>query len=59
MASSSSEGRPPCPPFSYEDALKKVRAAEDAWNSRDASKVKMVYNSFFYSLTTTDYNIQH
>eukprot|EP01065_Artemidia_motanka_P046152 TRINITY_DN6928_c0_g1_i1.p2 TRINITY_DN6928_c0_g1~~TRINITY_DN6928_c0_g1_i1.p2 ORF type:complete len:174 (+),score=46.17 TRINITY_DN6928_c0_g1_i1:59-523(+) len=35
--------RPPCPPFTYEDAVKKVRMAEDAWNSRDPDKVKMAY----------------
>jgi nuclear transport factor 2 (NTF2) superfamily protein len=33
----------PVPPFSYEDAVKKVRMAEDAWNTRDPSKVKMAY----------------
>ena len=35
--------RPPLPPFSYEDAVTKVRMAEDAWNSRDAAKVAMAY----------------
>jgi len=35
--------RPPLPPFSYDDAVKKVRAAEDGWNSRDPAKVKMAY----------------
>mmetsp|Transcript_18846 Transcript_18846/g.30388 ORF Transcript_18846/g.30388 Transcript_18846/m.30388 type:complete len:173 (-) Transcript_18846:81-599(-) len=34
----------PVPPFSYEDAVKKVRMAEDAWNSRDPSKIKMAYS---------------
>ena len=24
--------RPPLPPFSKEDAIKKIRMAEDAWN---------------------------
>ncbi|TMB26496.1 MAG: nuclear transport factor 2 family protein, partial [Deltaproteobacteria bacterium] len=28
--------RPPLPPFDRETAVKKVRLAEDAWNSRDA-----------------------
>jgi len=31
--------RPPLPPFSYDDAVTKVRMAENAWNSRDAAKV--------------------
>ncbi|GAP36260.1 nuclear transport factor 2 family protein [Piscinibacter sakaiensis] len=35
--------RPPLPPFSAETARQKVRAAEDAWNSRDAARVAGVY----------------
>ena len=35
--------RMPVPPFSYEDAVKKVRMAEDAWNTRDPEKVSMAY----------------
>jgi nuclear transport factor 2 (NTF2) superfamily protein len=31
------------PPFSYEDALVKVQAAEDAWNTRDAHRVAQAY----------------
>ena len=38
------EQRPPLPPFSYNDAVKKVRMAEDAWNTRDPDKVKMAYS---------------
>ena len=38
------EGKPPFPPFDREAALKKVRAAEDAWNSRDADRVAMAYS---------------
>jgi len=34
------ETKPPFPPFSYENAVKKVRMAEDAWNSRNPDKVK-------------------
>jgi uncharacterized protein len=30
-----SESRPPLPPFTLETALKKVQAAEDAWNSSE------------------------
>ncbi len=31
------------PPFDHETALAKVRAAEDAWNSRDPERVSMAY----------------
>ncbi len=37
------EQRPPVPPFTREDAIKKVRAAEDGWNTRDPEKVSMAY----------------
>lgn len=32
------------PPFTLETALAKVRAAEDAWNSRDPVRVSMAYS---------------
>ncbi|HEX7390440.1 MAG TPA: nuclear transport factor 2 family protein [Acidiphilium sp.] len=35
--------RPPLPPFDREAALKKVRSAEDAWNSRDPVRVAGAY----------------
>ncbi|MDJ0859769.1 MAG: nuclear transport factor 2 family protein [Dinoroseobacter sp.] len=35
--------RPPVPPFSYEQAVQKVRMAENAWNTRDPEKVAMAY----------------
>ena len=35
--------RAPLPPFTREAALKKVRAAEDAWNSRDPARVALAY----------------
>ncbi|WP_135502105.1 DUF1348 family protein [Roseovarius aestuariivivens] len=35
--------RPPLPPFSYEDAVKKVRMAEDAWNTREPARVALAY----------------
>ena len=35
--------RPPLPPFTRETALQKVRAAEDAWNTRDAARVSLAY----------------
>ncbi len=37
------ETRPPVPPFSHDDALRKVRAAEDAWNTRDPERVSLAY----------------
>ena len=37
------ESRPPVPPFSREDAVRKVRAAEDAWNTRDPERVAGAY----------------
>ena len=36
--------RPPLPPFSAETAAQKVRAAEDAWNSRDPDRVTPAYS---------------
>jgi len=36
--------RPPLPPFTRDSALAKVRAAEDAWNSRDAQRVAEAYS---------------
>jgi nuclear transport factor 2 (NTF2) superfamily protein len=35
--------RPPFPPFSYDSAMMKVQAAEDAWNSRDPQRVSLAY----------------
>ena len=42
--SSSTEQRPPFPPFTRETAILKVRLAEDGWNSRDAAKVALAYS---------------
>ncbi|CUA96420.1 Uncharacterized conserved protein, nuclear transport factor 2 (NTF2) superfamily [Thiomonas bhubaneswarensis] len=38
------ESRPPLPPFTLETAIQKVRLAEDAWNSRDPSRVVLAYS---------------
>ena len=35
--------RPPFPPFDAESAAKKVRLAEDAWNTRDPERVSLAY----------------
>jgi nuclear transport factor 2 (NTF2) superfamily protein len=37
--------RPPVPPFSRDDALQKVRLAEDAWNTRDPERVSLAYTA--------------
>lgn len=37
--------RAPIPPFDFDDAIQKVRMAEDAWNSRDPAKVALAYTS--------------
>ncbi len=39
------ETRPPLPPFTRETALKKTRAAEDGWNSRNPEKVAGAYTT--------------
>ena len=38
------ETRPPLPPFTLESAIQKVRAAEDAWNTRDPGRVVLAYS---------------
>ncbi len=38
-----SDTRPPLPPFTFESAVRKVRAAEDAWNTRDPERVAVAY----------------
>lgn len=36
--------RPPLPPFTFQSAVAKVQAAEDAWNSRDPERVAAAYS---------------
>lgn len=43
MSDSVEAPRPPLPPFSAEDAAKKARMAEDAWNGRSPAKVALAY----------------
>jgi len=38
------ESRPPLPPFTRETAIRKVRLAEDGWNSCDPAKVALAYS---------------
>ena len=37
------ESKPPLPPFDTDAAVRKVRLAEDAWNSRDPERVSLAY----------------
>ena len=39
----SATDRPPLPPFTLETAIRKVRLAEDLWNTRDPDKVAAAY----------------
>lgn len=43
MGRRSISSRPPLPPFTLEAAIKKVRMAEDAWNTRDPERVALAY----------------
>lgn len=36
--------RAPLPPFTYEDALTKVRKAEDAWNGKNPQTISLAYS---------------
>jgi nuclear transport factor 2 (NTF2) superfamily protein len=40
---SAAAARPPLPPFTADGARAKVKAAEDAWNSRDPERVALAY----------------
>lgn len=42
---STEEPRPPLPPFDAEGAARKVRLAEDAWNTRDPERVALAYTT--------------
>ena len=39
------ESKPPFPPFDQESAIKKVRLAENAWNSKDPEKISLAYTN--------------
>jgi uncharacterized protein len=41
--SSDTNTRAPVPPFTLESAIRKVRMAEDAWNTRDPHRVSLAY----------------
>ncbi|MCW2652579.1 MAG: uncharacterized protein QOE41_4498 [Mycobacterium sp.] len=37
------ESRPPFPPFTFDTAIQKVQAAENAWNTRNPQHVSLAY----------------
>lgn len=39
------DSRPPLPPYTFETATRKARAAEDAWNTRDPERVSLAYTA--------------
>ena len=41
---STTETRPPLPPFDRESAILKVRLAEDGWNTRNPEKISLAYS---------------
>jgi nuclear transport factor 2 (NTF2) superfamily protein len=41
--SGENQEKPPVPPFNEETARQKVKAAEDAWNTRDPEKIALAY----------------
>jgi len=43
--SSDPDSRPPFPPFTEETAVKKVRMAEEAWNTCDPERVSLAYSA--------------
>ena len=45
MSAAEALERPPLPPFTWETAVQKVRAAEDAWNTRDPERVSLAYTA--------------
>ena len=45
------------PPFTRESAIKKVRMAEDSWNSRDPYRVSLVYTEDSYWRNRTEFPV--
>jgi uncharacterized protein len=50
-----SERRPPIPPFTHEAAVKKVRDAEDGWNTCDPARVALAYSVDSYWRNRTEF----
>ena len=49
------EKRYPLPPFTLETALQKVKAAEDAWNTKDPEKICLAYTTTTEWRNRTDF----
>ena len=47
--------RLPCPPFTLDTAIQKVRLAEDGWNSRDPERVALAYTKDSQWRNRTDF----
>lgn len=43
------------PPFTHDSAIKKIRMAEDSWNSRDPHRVSLVYTEDCYWRNRTEF----
>jgi len=43
MSTTTSDARPPLPPFTRDAATEKVRMAENAWNTREPARVALAY----------------
>ena len=43
--SATDTAKPPFPPFDEKSAIRKVRLAEDAWNTRDPERVSLAYTA--------------
>lgn len=43
---------PVVPPFTAETALRKVKIAQDLWNTKDPAKVSLAYTVYRFALYT-------
>jgi nuclear transport factor 2 (NTF2) superfamily protein len=53
------ETKPPLPPFTAESAARKVRLAEDAWNSRDPDRVLQIYTEDTHWRNRAEFPVGH
>src|SRR5438105_502649 len=51
------EDKPPLPPFTRETATRKVRIAEDAWNTRDPARVVLAYTEDTHWRNRTEFPV--
>ena len=47
--------KPPLPPFNAETAIKKVRLAENAWNTKDPLTVSLAYTEDSFGETGANF----